>query len=521
MLREDHSSWGWWPCWPRRRRTRRSARSRSGPRAPRSTSRPRAGGGHPRGGARHAGTRRVAAVRLLQGPHRQAGQVGGSGFSDTSCEGAGAGTKAPPPTKVDAPPPAKATPAARRGADDRQGVPDRSGNGPSRARVRGHPGRDGERRRCRAGRRRRPGGRLPARAQPLPPLVPKLRWRGRPPSPSGSPRPASGPGPSTAHTSAWPACSCCCPPPPALPRVPDREVRPDAALRLVRAVARRSAAPSADGARPPRPSAPRCRAASTRCRAWPRRCRPRGRGDLAARGLRGRGRRRRGHVGPGQRAASRRRRSSSPAGSRSSPGRPDPARTFLRAYLLEVVWSRAVSFLDLHPSSAGAACGRAPGGGPGERHRVPVRGRRRAGRELRRGAAAGLPVLTTAVERARVHLPNPYAVAHFSLSLASRARRWSWRSPRGDRTRGRRGGRRGAAALHPAVRRGAVPARRPLRGRADHPREVARRSCSTCARARRIRYGPAHYAARTGVAARRGRRAGRLAVRAMSPAAAP
>jgi hypothetical protein len=95
---------------------------------------------------------------------------------------------------------------------------------------------------------------------------------------------------------------------------------------------------------------------------------------------------------------------------------------FTRAWLLEVVRARAQSFLDLHPAFGGRG----------------LRAEREEGDEATDIAfqfvsASGLGatldgeqhkaalLLTTAIERARVHLPNPYAVADFIRALAAAA----------------------------------------------------------------------------------------------------
>jgi len=92
---------------------------------------------------------------------------------------------------------------------------------------------------------------------------------------------------------------------------------------------------------------------------------------------------------------------------------------FVRAYLLEVIWSRAVTFLDLHPLF----------GGRGLRaERLEADQENDIAFELVSPDGLGVRLdadqqkvalfLTTCIERARVHLPNPYGVAHFAKALA-------------------------------------------------------------------------------------------------------
>jgi hypothetical protein len=181
---------------------------------------------------------------------------------------------------------------------------------------------------------------------------------------------------------------------------------------------------------------------------------------------------------------------------------PIPLGTFLRADLLEVIWSRALSFLDLHPLFGGR----------------DLRTERQEGDQESDIAfqfvnAEGLGVnldeeqqrtyffLTTAIERARVHLPNPYAVAAFVQALDQSGEALTVEVSQG-----------GAPAPSPREPVDAVP---PLcvllfgaapfqhaghfAGGPAIPGEVSEALMLHMRAGKPIRYGPAHHASRGGV----------------------
>ncbi|MBI5481014.1 MAG: hypothetical protein HY906_19300 [Deltaproteobacteria bacterium] len=181
---------------------------------------------------------------------------------------------------------------------------------------------------------------------------------------------------------------------------------------------------------------------------------------------------------------------------------PVPLGTFLRAYLLEVIWSRAVSFLDLHPLFGGR----------------DLRTERQEGDQesdiaFQFVSPDGLGVnlddeqqrtyffLATAIERARVHLPNPYAVTHFVRSLAQSGESLTVETSLGDAPLPAPGEVEdvipplcvllfGAAPFQHAGQFASGPA---------IPTEVSEALMLHMRAGKPIRYGPAHHAARAGV----------------------
>jgi len=99
---------------------------------------------------------------------------------------------------------------------------------------------------------------------------------------------------------------------------------------------------------------------------------------------------------------------------------PVPREDLMRAWMLEVVRARAHSFLDLHPLIGGRGL-RAERDQGDEASDIAFQliSADGLGVSLDPAQQAVTGFLGTAIERARVHLPNPYALAEFERALAS------------------------------------------------------------------------------------------------------
>jgi hypothetical protein len=203
---------------------------------------------------------------------------------------------------------------------------------------------------------------------------------------------------------------------------------------------------------------------------------------------------------------------------------PVPLGTFLRAYLLEVVWSRALSFLDLHPLFGGR----------------DLRTERQEGDQdsdiaFQFVSADGLGVnldeeqqrtylfLATAIEAARVHLPNPYAVAHFVRALARSGESLTVETSLGDAPMPTPEGEECSVPPLCVLLFGAAPFQHAGQfgtGGLAIPPAVSEALMLHMKAGREIRYGPAHYAARNGVQPGAGVALVGALSGAMSPAAA-